>query len=61
MRKARVTIEVDKNFEKGNCYSCPFSYELDWDDDGYIESETHCVLNCCVGEIEECPLVVYNE
>ena len=55
----KAVIQLSDDFEKGCCDECPFSYEeyVEWDDDGYIESDyyTHCVLGY---NWQECKLEV---
>ena len=58
MKKIKIHAEVSDDFEKGNCYDCPFSY-TEWhlidEGDGYFESDStvHCILWC---HYSECPI-----
>lgn len=44
--KVNIELELDDDFEPGDCYNCPLSYEETWydEDDGW-EFWNRCVLN----------------
>lgn len=50
----RLNVQVDDDFEPGQCYNCPLSYEEEYDYDGYMEYETMCAAHCYY---ENCPLI----
>lgn len=47
MARVRIEADVPDDFEKGDCRSCPFSYEQEvrYDEDEY-DVEDRCCL-CC--------------
>ena len=53
-----VYLEVEDDFEIGDCYNCPLSYDNYYDEDGYSEVDTYCVLHC---SYENCPLKIREE
>lgn len=55
MKFIKAVIPVSDDFEAGCCYKCPFSYEKNYNDDGYTECETACVFGA---RFTGCPLKV---
>lgn len=39
IEKINIKIEVDDDFQAGDCYNCPFSYDESYEVDGYIETD----------------------
>lgn len=52
--KVRLTVEVSDNFEKGNCYDCPFAEMREDGRGGYF-------YNCPTMKRNECPIEVVEE
>lgn len=56
MKTINLTLEVNDDFELGDCCNCPLSYdEYYYDEDDGGEWDTHCVLSCTY---EDCPLKI---
>lgn len=56
--KYKYEFEASKNFVKGDCYDCPFSYEDDFGCDGESDYAPRCVL---YAKYDECPLEIVEE
>ena len=52
MKQVIIYLEVDDNFEKGDCTECPLNV-IDWSnsDDGFPSS---CQLGC---KFQDCPII----
>jgi len=60
MKTINLTLEVNDDFEPGDCFGCPLSYDKYYydEDDGGGEWDTHCVLSCTY---EDCPLKIITK
>ena len=47
-----VSIELPENFEKGDCYNCPFQY---FEVNGFDGCDSRCIFSC---RPIECPLEI---
>ena len=54
--KYRYEFEMNEDFEKGCCYTCPMSY-VDWNNFSDFD-DVYCVLH---KKYDECPLVKVEE
>lgn len=58
MKKFVLELELEDNFEPGDCTDCPLHYWREWDDDGYTEMEIACgahdsSFDCPLKEVEK--------
>lgn len=55
MKEAVIAFNVSDDFEPGYCYQCPLLVNEEYEDDGYFDTYSYCILG---KNFEDCPIKI---